>query len=69
MQSLKGHKITLIAVVDLLGWDNVEVRSSLVVTLLALRQVHDVGAADLVMPRLLVFAQKKPSVSYAKARQ
>ena len=59
MQSLKGHKITLIAVVDLLGWDNVEVRSSLVVTLLALRQVHDVGAADLVMPRLLVFASKE----------
>ena len=29
MQSLKGHKITLIAVLDLLGWDNVEVRSSL----------------------------------------
>ena len=29
MQSLKGHKITLIAVVDLLRWDNGEVGSSL----------------------------------------
>ena len=36
MQSLKGHKITLIAVLDLLGWDNVEVRSSLADSLLAL---------------------------------
>ncbi len=37
MQSLKRHKITLIPVVDLLRWDNVEVKSSLALRLSALR--------------------------------
>ncbi len=63
MQSLKGHKITLIAVLDLLGWDNVEVRSSLADSLLALGQMNDIGAADLVLPGLFVFAKKEPRVA------
>mgnify|MGYP001241580117 CR=1 FL=1 len=58
MQSLKGHKITLIAVLDLLGWDNVEVRSSLADSLLALGQMNDICAADLVLRGLVVFVIK-----------
>ena len=68
MQSLKGHKITLIAVVDLLRWDNGEVGEPCL-GLSGLRQMHDVSATDPVMPRLLVFAQKEPRITDTEARQ
>lgn len=68
MQSLKGHKITLIAAVDLLRWDNDQVSESCC-GLSGLRQMHDVSATDLVMPSLLVFAQKEPRITDTEARQ